>query len=133
MTYRKVALFCLSWANFAKEKNVLTFQNSFYHKFYSQAKFAYTMFFLLIPWPFFIYEFFTSRQYHIFVNQWRDIVKEISSCNGMYLFIFDTFEKFLLLWNYIFYFFQVLHLLSKVIQRPSFAVSHLFVVFWFGQ
>ena len=39
------------------------------------AKFAYTMFFLLIPWPFFIYEFFTSRQYHIFVNQWRDIVK----------------------------------------------------------
>ena len=52
--------------------------------FPAQAKFAYTMFFLLIPWPFFIYEFFTSRQYHIFVNQWKDIVKEISNCNGMY-------------------------------------------------
>ena len=56
--------------------------------FPAQAKFAYTMFFLLIPWPFFIYEFFTSRQYHIFVNQWRDIVKEISSCNGMYFCLF---------------------------------------------
>lgn len=47
------------------------------------AKFAYTMFFLLIPWPFFIYEFFTSRQYHIFKKQWRDIVQEISECNSV--------------------------------------------------
>ena len=25
------------------------------------SKFGYTLFFLLVPWPFFIYEFFTSR------------------------------------------------------------------------
>ena len=27
----------------------------------AEAKFGYTLFFLLVPWPFFIYEFFTSR------------------------------------------------------------------------
>ena len=43
-----------------------------------EAKFGYTMFFLLIPWPFFMYEFFTSRQYHIFVKQWREYVTEVS-------------------------------------------------------
>ena len=27
----------------------------------AKAKFGYTLFFLVVPWPFFIYEFFTSR------------------------------------------------------------------------
>ena len=32
-----------------------------------ESKFGYTLFFLLVPWPFFIYEFFTSRQYQRYV------------------------------------------------------------------
>lgn len=31
---------------------------------FSESKFGYTLFFLLVPWPFFIYEFFTSRHYN---------------------------------------------------------------------
>ena len=33
-----------------------------------ESKFGYTLFFLLVPWPFFIYEFFTSRHYTHLVN-----------------------------------------------------------------
>ena len=42
----------------------------------AESKFGYTLFFLLVPWPFFIYEFFTSRQYQIFVNKGDQIVLE---------------------------------------------------------
>ena len=34
-----------------------------------EHRFAYTLFFLLVPWPFFIYEFFTSNQLNQFVNK----------------------------------------------------------------
>ena len=34
-----------------------------------EHRFAYTLFFLLVPWPFFIYEFFTSNQLNSFVNR----------------------------------------------------------------
>jgi len=35
---------------------------------FSESKFGYTLFFLLVPWPFFIYEFFTSRHYNHLVK-----------------------------------------------------------------
>ena len=47
-----------------------------------EQKFAYTLFFLLVPWPFFIYEFFTSTQYHQYVTKGKEIVNEMSHCNG---------------------------------------------------
>ncbi len=47
-----------------------------------ESKFGYTLFFLLVPWPFFIYEFFTSRQYQGFVRQGKEIVEEISNCTS---------------------------------------------------
>jgi hypothetical protein len=35
----------------------------------SHAKFGYTLFFVLVPWPFFIYEFFTSKHYDQLVSK----------------------------------------------------------------
>ena len=46
------------------------------------SKFAYTLFFLLVPWPFFIYEFFTSRQYEQLFAKYKEIVNEIAKCSG---------------------------------------------------
>ena len=40
----------------------------------SHAKFGYTLFFILVPWPFFIYEFFTSQHYDILVTKGARIV-----------------------------------------------------------
>lgn len=47
-----------------------------------EQKFGYTLFFVLVPWPFFIYEFFTSRQYTVLVNKGSNIVGELAQCNG---------------------------------------------------
>jgi hypothetical protein len=47
-----------------------------------QRKFGYTLFFILVPWPFFIYEFFTSRQYTQLVAKGKQIVGEMSACSG---------------------------------------------------
>lgn len=52
-----------------------------------EQKFGYTLFFILVPWPFFIYEFFTSRQYHQLVNKGGEIVREMSQCKGPASFI----------------------------------------------
>lgn len=63
----------------------------------SQSKFGYTLFFILVPWPFFIYEFFTSQHYDALVNkvkqvcfcmsklqsQGASIVEEMSKCSGV--------------------------------------------------
>ena len=53
----------------------------------SEQKFGYTLFFILVPWPFFIYEFFTSRQYHQLVNKGSAIINEMATCDGILSFI----------------------------------------------
>ena len=47
-----------------------------------QSKFGYTLFFILVPWPFFIYEFFTSRLYEDLVAKGARIIEEMSRCGG---------------------------------------------------
>ncbi len=73
----------------------------------AQQKFGYTLFFILVPWPFFIYEFFTSRQYTQLVAKGREIVGEMSRCEGPVAFckaylraiLYSvTFVSCLLLW-----------------------------------
>ena len=49
----------------------------------SQSKFGYTLFFILVPWPFFIYEFFTSRHYEALVVQGAKIIEEMAQCSGL--------------------------------------------------
>jgi hypothetical protein len=53
----------------------------------AQQKFGYTLFFILVPWPFFIYEFFTSRQYVQLVTRGGEIVAEMAKCNGFVSFV----------------------------------------------
>merc|ERR1719394_1619780 len=48
----------------------------------SHAKFGYTLFFILVPWPFFIYEFFTSQHYDILVTKGARIVEDMAHCPG---------------------------------------------------
>merc|ERR550534_773541 len=48
-----------------------------------QSKFGYTLFFILVPWPFFIYEFFTSRHYEALVVEGAKIIEEMSRCAGI--------------------------------------------------
>ena len=48
-----------------------------------QSKFGYTLFFILVPWPFFIYEFFTSRHYEALVAEGAKIMEEMSRCAGL--------------------------------------------------
>ena len=52
-----------------------------------EQKFGYTLFFILVPWPFFIYEFFTSRQYQQLVNKGAEIISEIARCRGFTSFV----------------------------------------------
>eukprot|EP00095_Tigriopus_kingsejongensis_P008429 maker-scaffold1302_size49677-snap-gene-0.18 protein:Tk08429 transcript:maker-scaffold1302_size49677-snap-gene-0.18-mRNA-1 annotation:"hypothetical protein DAPPUDRAFT_43071" len=70
-------------------------------------KFAYTLFFIGVPWPFFIYEFFTSRQYQQMVARGGEIIYDISHCKGMVPFFrsylraivyFITFAGCFLFW-----------------------------------
>lgn len=49
----------------------------------AESKFGYTLFFLLVPWPFFIYEFFTSRHYHQLVVKGQEIVAEMAKCTDL--------------------------------------------------
>ena len=49
----------------------------------SHAKFGYTLFFILVPWPFFIYEFFTSQHYDALVTKGANIVEEMAHCPGI--------------------------------------------------
>jgi hypothetical protein len=53
-----------------------------------QSKFGYTLFFILVPWPFFIYEFFTSRHYENLKNKGAEILEEMSQCNGFKSLLF---------------------------------------------
>lgn len=46
-----------------------------------ESKFGYTLFFLLVPWPFFIYEFFTSRHYHHLVTKAGEIIRDMAQCD----------------------------------------------------
>ena len=46
----------------------------------AESKFGYTLFFLVVPWPFFIYEFFTSRHYENLVTKGGEIVAEMGRC-----------------------------------------------------
>ena len=45
-------------------------------------KFGYTLFFLVVPWPFFIYEFFTSDYYPYLVKKGGQLVSEMSKCES---------------------------------------------------
>merc|ERR1719347_1269939 len=56
--------------------------NCYPHGMDSQSKFGYTLFFILVPWPFFIYEFFTSRHYEALVAEGAKIIEEMAQCNG---------------------------------------------------
>jgi len=49
----------------------------------SHAKFGYTLFFILVPWPFFIYEFFTSQHYDALVTKGANIVEDMARCPGV--------------------------------------------------
>ena len=55
----------------------------------SHAKFGYTLFFILVPWPFFIYEFFTSQHYDILVTKGARIVVSTFFGRGFSLLTFD--------------------------------------------
>ena len=57
--------------------------NCYPHGMDSQSKFGYTLFFILVPWPFFIYEFFTSRHYEALVVQGAKIIEEMAKCSGI--------------------------------------------------
>ena len=57
--------------------------NCYPHGMDSQSKFGYTLFFILVPWPFFIYEFFTSRHYEALVVQGAKIIEEMAQCSGL--------------------------------------------------
>ena len=48
----------------------------------AQSKFGYTLFFILVPLPFCVYEFFTSRTYESLVKRGSKIVEEMAMCNG---------------------------------------------------
>ena len=48
-----------------------------------ENKFGYTLFFLFVPWPFFIYEFFTSTQYQQFLTKGKQIVSEMAKCTDL--------------------------------------------------
>ncbi len=48
-----------------------------------EQKFGYTLFFIVVPWPFFIYEFFTSSQYQSLVAKGSEIAGEIAACRGL--------------------------------------------------
>jgi len=57
---------------------------------FSESKFGYTLFFLLVPWPFFIYEFFTSRHYnHLVIISYILMLMTLNS----YSFVFDQVAK----------------------------------------
>ena len=49
----------------------------------SVEKFGYTLLFLLLPWPFFIYEFFTSDQWSDLRLKGHEIIKEMSECKSI--------------------------------------------------
>jgi len=54
-----------------------------------KSKFGYTLFFILVPWPFFIYEFFTSRHYENMKNKFKELIDEMSQCNGFKSILFS--------------------------------------------
>jgi len=55
----------------------------------AHSKFGYTLFFVLVPWPFFIYEFFTSRHYENLKIKGAEIVGEMAQCNGVRSILFS--------------------------------------------
>ena len=57
--------------------------NCYPHGMDSQSKFGYTLFFILVPWPFFIYEFFTSQHYDALVTKGANIVEDMARCPGI--------------------------------------------------
>ena len=68
-------------ANFTSGFNISL--NCYPHGMDSESKFGYTLFFILVPWPFFIYEFFTSRHYEALVAQGAKIIEEMAQCSGL--------------------------------------------------
>ncbi|XP_023333011.1 uncharacterized protein LOC111704873 [Eurytemora carolleeae] len=74
-------------ANWEKGNNITI--KCFPLKMDPQSKFGYTLFFILVPWPFFIYEFFTSRHYENLKNKGAEIVEEMSQCNGIKSLLFN--------------------------------------------
>ena len=52
-------------------------------KFEWPRKVWVTLLFLLLPWPFFIYEFFTSEQWNDLKTTGSEIINEMSECKGL--------------------------------------------------
>ena len=48
-----------------------------------REKFGFTLLFLLLPWPFFIYEFFTSEQWNDLKTTGSEIINEMSECKSL--------------------------------------------------
>ena len=48
-----------------------------------REKFGFTLLFLLLPWPFFIYEFFTSEQWNDLKKTGSEIINEMSECKSL--------------------------------------------------
>ena len=49
----------------------------------SGEKFGYTLLFLLLPWPFFIYEFFTSDQWVDLRAKGKELISEMAECKSI--------------------------------------------------
>ena len=46
-------------------------------------KFGYTLLFLLLPWPFFVYEFFTSDQWCDLRRKAKELINEMAECKSV--------------------------------------------------
>ncbi|XP_040571622.1 uncharacterized protein [Lepeophtheirus salmonis] len=67
-----------------------------------ESKFGYTLFFLLVPWPFFIYEFFTSRHYNNLIDTWGVVVNEMSNCSNFSTVIKSYLKAIVLCFSFVF-------------------------------
>ncbi|TRY68445.1 hypothetical protein TCAL_06832 [Tigriopus californicus] len=95
-------------------------------------KFGYTLFFILVPWPFFIYEFCTSPQCQQMLARGGEIIYDMSHCRGFVpivqsyfraIIYFITFVACLLFWPiailFIKYFSDGKYYLAKGAQRAN--------------
>ena len=70
-----------------KFKHESTFLLACLTRLTAKQKFSYTLSFLLVPLPFFVYEFFTSRQLGTLAQKGRDIVNQMAKCQSIMEFI----------------------------------------------
>ena len=70
-----------------KFKHESTFLLACLTRLTAKQKFSYTLSFLLVPIPFFVYEFFTSRQLGTLAQKGREIVNQMAKCQSIMEFI----------------------------------------------